>query len=54
MSKERQQDDKKKNLEKISGLESKALIKERLIWQHLTRKKIKKVLKSKLFKEKSD
>jgi len=49
MSKERHQKHKNRSAEKEPVLETEKLIKERLIWQHLARKKIKKALKAKFY-----
>ena len=49
MSKERLQNHKNRRVEKRPVLETDKLIKERLIWQHLARKKIKRALKIKFY-----
>ena len=49
MSTKHHLDEKSKQADKtLSQDESKSLLKKRLIWQHLTQKKIKKAIKSKL------
>jgi tRNA 2-selenouridine synthase SelU len=48
MSKERLQKHKNRRAENEPILEAEKLIKERLIWQHLARKKMKRVLKKML------
>lgn len=47
MSKDHQPKDQMKAENRDAVLEAKKLIKERLIWQHLARKKIKNMLRAK-------
>lgn len=49
MSAQKNLDELSKNTKKVDGPEElKSTIKKRLIWQHLARKKIKKLIKARL------